>query len=33
MQAELLIGSSFVNGDGEAESVINPKTGANIYAL
>ncbi len=33
MQAEMLIGSSFAAGAGEAEPVINPKTGAKILDL
>lgn len=33
MQAEMLIGSKFSKGKGEAEPVINPKTGAKIVSL
>jgi aminobutyraldehyde dehydrogenase len=33
MQAEMLIGSKFAKGKGEAEPVVNPKTGAKIVAL
>ena len=33
MHAEMLIGSKFAKGKGEAEPVINPKTGAKIVAL
>ena len=33
MQAEMLIGSKFSKGKGEAEQVVNPKTGAKIVAL
>ena len=33
MQAEMLIGSKFAKGKGEAEPVINPKTGAKIVSL
>ena len=33
MQAEMLIGSKFAKGKGEAEPVINPKTGAKIVNL
>jgi aminobutyraldehyde dehydrogenase len=33
MQAEMLIGSSFVQGAGEAEPVVSPKTGAKILDI
>jgi aminobutyraldehyde dehydrogenase len=33
MQAEMLIGSKFSKGKGEAEPVVNPKTGAKIVNL
>ncbi|MGH6923687.1 MAG: gamma-aminobutyraldehyde dehydrogenase [Propylenella sp.] len=33
MQAEMLIGSKFARGKGEAEPVINPRTGAKIVNL
>ncbi len=33
MQAEMLIGSKFAKGKGEAEAVLNPRTGARIVSL
>ena len=33
MQAEMLIGSKLRKGKGEAEPVINPKTGAKIIEI
>ncbi len=33
MQPEMLIGSKFAKGKGEAEPVVNPKTGARIVSL
>ena len=33
MKTEMLIGSKFSKGKGDAEPVINPKTGAKIVAL
>src|SRR5436190_5468308 len=33
MQTEMLIGSRFVKGAGEAEAVVNPRTGETILSL
>ena len=33
MQAEMLIGSKFAKGKGEAKAVLNPRTGARIVSL
>jgi len=33
MQTEMLIGGAFAKGDGEAEKILNPKTGEVILAL